>query len=91
LLCLDDPRSQADIRQQLHAGFEIKERRTHRDDLLAMRDRLGDALDYERLVSALGDRGTRLREGANDLERAIESGRIGYVSIIATPCISNRG
>lgn len=86
LLCLNGPRERADIRRQMeHAGFEIKEIRTHRDDLLAMRDRLSDALDYERLVSALGDRGTRLREGATDLERAIESGRIGYVSIIATP------
>lgn len=86
LLCLDGPRERSDIRQQMeHAGFEIREIQTHRDDLLTMRDRLGDALDYERLVSALGDRGTRLREGATDLERAIESGRIGYVSVIAMP------
>jgi arsenite methyltransferase len=92
LLCLDGPRERADIRRQMeHAGFEIREMQTHRDDLLAMRDRLGDAVDYERLVSALGDRGTRLRKGATDLEHAIESGRIGYVSIIATPCVSNRG
>jgi arsenite methyltransferase len=86
LLCLDGPRERADIRQQLEqAGFEIREIQTHRDDLLAMRDRLGDALDYERLMDALGDRGTHLREGATDLERAIESGRIDYISIIATP------
>jgi arsenite methyltransferase len=86
LLCLNGPREQADIRRQMeYAGFEIREMQIHRDDLLAMRDRLGDAVDYERLVSALGDRGTHLREGANGLERAIESGRLGYVSIIATP------
>jgi arsenite methyltransferase len=86
LLCLNGPREREHIRQQVeHAGFEVKDSQTHRDDLLGMRDRLGDALDYERIMSMLGDRETRLREGATDLENAIESGKIGYVSVIATP------
>jgi arsenite methyltransferase len=85
LLCLDGPRDRAHIRQQIErAGFTIDDVQTHRDDLLTMRDRLKDAVDAERLVDVLGDRGTRLRDGANDLETAVEAGRIGYVSIIAT-------
>jgi arsenite methyltransferase len=84
LLCLDGPRERAYICQQIeHAGFTIDDAQTHRDDLLAMRDRLKDTVDAERLVDVLGDRGTRLRDGANDLENAVEDGRIGYVSIIA--------
>lgn len=85
LLCLDGPRQRTHILQQIeYAGFAIDNVRTHRDDLLAMRDRLTDALDYERLVDALGDRGARLRDSANELEDAVESGRIGYVSVVAT-------
>lgn len=85
LLCLDGPRERAHIRQQIrNAGFEIDDVRTHRDDLLAMRDRIEDNLDYERLVTALGDRGADLRDGVEELEEAVVSGRIGYVSIVAT-------
>lgn len=85
LLCLDGPREPAHVRRQIErAGFEIDDVQTHRDDLLAMRDRLRDTLDLERLMPALGDRGTRLREGAKALETAVESGRIGYISIVAT-------
>lgn len=84
LLCLDGPRERTHIRQRIaHAGFEIDEVRTHRDDLLTMRDRLQNAFDHERL-DVLGDRGTRIRDGAKELENAVESGRIGYVSFIAT-------
>lgn len=85
LCCLDGSRERTHICQQIEgAGFEIDNVRTHREDLLAMRDRLLERLDVERLVDALGDRGTQLRDGANKLEAAVESGRIGYVSIVAT-------
>ena len=85
LLCLDGPREQTHIRQHIEdAGFEVDDVRTHHDDLLTMRDRIRAGIDYERLFDALGDRGARLREGASELEAAVESGRIGYVSIVAT-------
>lgn len=85
LLCLDGPRERDHlIRRVAHAGFAIDDVRTHRDDLLAMRDRLTDGLDYDRLMDMLGSRGNRLRDGARELETAVESGRIGYVSVVAT-------
>lgn len=85
LLCLDGSRQQTHIVQQLeHAGLAIDNVQTHHDDLLAMRDRLTDVLEYERLIDALGDRGARLRDGANELEDAVESGRVGYISVVAT-------
>jgi hypothetical protein len=49
-----------------------------------MRDRLTDIFDYDRLVDAIWDRGARLRDGAVALEDAIESGRISYISVVAT-------
>lgn len=84
LLCLDGPREQAHIRRQLvTAGFEIEDLRTHRDDLLSMRDQIETRLDTDRLEGVLGPAGERLRNGASQLEAAVESGRIGYVSIVA--------
>lgn len=85
LLCLDGSRERAYIRQQIEGtGLETDDVQDHHDDLLAMRDRIQDGLEYERLIDALGDRGARLRDGARELEAAVESGRIGYVSIVAT-------
>ncbi|WP_255152785.1 class I SAM-dependent methyltransferase [Halorarius halobius] len=85
LLCLDGPRDRDDICQEIaSAGFEIDDVQTHREDLLEMRDRLREALDLDRLVDVLGDRGTQLRDGASQLETAIEAGQVGYVSIVAT-------
>jgi SAM-dependent methyltransferase len=85
LLCLDGPRDRAHICREIeNSGFEIEVVRTHQNDLLAMRDRIRNSLDYERLVTALGDRGSDLREGVEELETAIESGRVGYISVVAT-------
>lgn len=85
LLCLNGRRDGAHIQQRLvDAGFEITEVRSHQQDLLAMRDRLRQRLDWERLEVAFGDRTSRIRDGAAELEAAVESGRIGYLSIIAT-------
>ena len=85
LVCLDGQREPRQIRHAVErAGFEVQETETHADDLLEMRDRIREAVDYERLTGALGERGGDLREGVQDLEAAIEAGRIGYVSIVAT-------
>lgn len=84
-LCLTGSRSRAALSDRVaRAGFEVGDVRDHRDDLLAMRDRAARRVDYEGLLGALGDRGRALREGVERLERAIESGRVGYVSLVAT-------
>ncbi|MFB6303026.1 MAG: class I SAM-dependent methyltransferase [Haloferacaceae archaeon] len=83
-LCLTGPRSRGALRERVErAGFAVTDVRDHRDDLLAMRDRAARRLDYEALLGALGDRGRALRDGVARLERAVESGRVGYVSLVA--------
>jgi SAM-dependent methyltransferase len=84
LLCLEGPRDPTHLREGITvAGLEIVDERTHQDDLLEMRDRIRDALDTERIETLLGDGSGRLRDGARELEAAVESGSIGYVSIVA--------
>lgn len=83
--CLTGPRSRGALWDRVaRAGFAVTDVRDHREDLLAMRDRAAERLDYEGLLGALGDRGRALRDGVARLERAIESGRVGYVSLVAT-------
>jgi len=85
LVCLDGQREQGQIRRSVErAGFEVQEIETRTDDLLEMRNRIREAIDFERLAGALGERGDDLREGLRELEAAVESGRVGYVSIVAT-------
>jgi len=66
------------------AGFAVESIEDRRGDLLAMRDQIAAAVDYERLLAALGERGERLLAGIEDLEAAVEEGRVGYVSLVAT-------
>ena len=65
------------------AGFTIEETRDHREDLLAMRDRVAARVDYEGLLGVMCERGRDLRAGVADLEAAVEDGRVGYVSVVA--------
>jgi len=65
------------------AGFDVSGVRDHREDLLAMRDRTAARVDYEALLGSLGERGSALLASIEDLEAAAESGRLGYVSLIA--------
>ncbi|MFB6147195.1 MAG: class I SAM-dependent methyltransferase [Halobacteriaceae archaeon] len=82
-LCLTGPRSPDRVRSALDdAGFAIEELRDHRDDLLAMRDRVADRVDYERLLAALDE--SALLESVRDLEDAVTDGRVRYVSVVAT-------
>lgn len=84
-LCLDRARDrEALVRRIERAGFRARAVRDHRDDLLAMRDRIADRVDYERLLGAFGDRGAAVRDGIEELEAAVEAGRVGYVSLVAT-------
>jgi len=85
-LCLDGARSrEATVAGLEAAGFEVEGVREHREELLAMRDRIADRVEYRSLLGLLGDRGERLLGAIEDLEAALEAGRIGYVSVVALP------
>lgn len=83
-LCLDGPRDRETLLARIEgAGFAVGEVRDHRDDLLAMRDDVQSAVDYEGLLGLLGERGERILAGIEALEAAVESGEVGYVSLVA--------
>lgn len=67
------------------AGFDVRAVRDRPEDLLAMRDRVAARVDYEALLGLLGERGDELQAAIDDLESAVETGRLGYVSLVATP------
>ena len=83
-LCLAGHRNRSAVLGNIEtAGFDIERTRGHREDLLAMRDELAGAVDYEGLLALLGERGQRALDGIETLESAVESGRIDYVSVVA--------
>ncbi|MES3517683.1 MAG: methyltransferase domain-containing protein [Natronomonas sp.] len=84
-LCLDGPRNPERLRRRIdEAGFAVGGVYDHRDDLLAMRDTMESKVDYEGLLNALGARGQDLLAGIEELDEAVESGRISYHSMVAT-------
>lgn len=83
-LCLTGPRGSERILAAVReAGFTVEDHETHREELLAMRDRVYERVDVDGLLDALGERGDRLREARDDLEEALEAGDIGYLSVVA--------
>jgi len=85
LLCLTGDRRREQLLDRIDAaGFRIEDVRDHREDLLAMRDRVADRVDYERVLPLLGERGQCMLDGIHDLETAIEDERVGYSSVVAT-------
>lgn len=85
-LCLSGARSPDRLRAELsEAGFAIRGMTDHHDDLLAMRDRVTDRVDYEGLLGLLGERGRRALDAVETLETAVEDGEVSYVSVVATP------
>lgn len=85
-LCLTGQRERAHLRDRIEAaGFAVPEMEDHREDLLAMRDRAQQRIDYEGLLGAMGTDGERLLDAIRELEGAIERGDVGYVSVVATP------
>lgn len=83
--CLDGAPSRRETVAGLErVGFAVVDVRDHREDLLAMRDELAASVDYEGLLDALGGRGERLLGAVEELEAAVEDGRVGYVSTVAT-------
>lgn len=84
-LCLTEPRGRETLLSRIErAGFTVEDVRDHRDDLLAMRDRFAHRVDYERMLGVLGDRGRAVLDGIDDLEAALEAGRVSYLSLVAT-------
>jgi len=84
VLCLDGPREQDYIRDRVEgAGFEVEEIRTHHQDVLEMRDRIRESVDIERYASLVGS-DNELQAGMQELEAAVESGRVGYISVVAS-------
>ncbi|MEF8887122.1 MAG: class I SAM-dependent methyltransferase [Haloarculaceae archaeon] len=82
-LCLTDRRDRAGLVAAVErAGYEVRDVRSHREDLVAMREEAAGKLDVDALLAALGDRGERLREGVADLDAAIDRGDVGYVSLV---------
>ena len=83
-LCLDGARSRDRLTTHLaDAGFEVQAMDDHHDDLLEMRDRITDRVDYEGLLGVMGERGQRALDAIETLETAVEAGRVSYVSIVA--------
>jgi SAM-dependent methyltransferase len=82
--CLTGARSRDDLIAALDdAGFAVASVHDHHDDLVAMRDRVRNRIDYESLLGLMGERGRRALAAIEDLEAALDDGRIGYVSVVA--------
>jgi len=50
---------------------------------LEMRDRIRESVDIERYASLVGS-DNELQAGMQELEAAVESGRVGYISVVAS-------
>lgn len=84
-LCLGGARSRDRLTTHLtDAGFDVRAVYDHRDDLLAMRDRVTDRVDYEGLLGVMGERGQRALDAIEVLEAAVEAGHVSYVSVVAS-------
>lgn len=83
-LYLDGARTRDRLTMQLaDAGFDVQVVYDHHDDLLAMRDRVTDRVDYDGILGLMGERGQRALDAIEELETAIEAGHVSYVSVVA--------
>jgi SAM-dependent methyltransferase len=83
-LCLNGARNRDRLVMQVtDAGFDVETVCGHHDDLLAMRDRVVDRVDYEGILGLLGERGRRALNVIEELETAVETGRVSYISLVA--------
>ncbi|WP_435186487.1 methyltransferase domain-containing protein [Halobellus sp. EA9] len=84
-LCLNGARSRERLTSRLaDAGFDVEHTAEHREELLAMRDRVADRVDYKGILGLMGDRGRRALDAIAELEAAVEAGRVSYVSLVAS-------
>lgn len=83
-LCLSGSRDRDGLVTAVENGeFAVERVDDRRDDLLAMRDRARERVDYAGLLGLCGERGQRILAGIEALEAAVEDGRVGYVSLVA--------
>jgi SAM-dependent methyltransferase len=83
-LCLQNSRSRTETVSGIEdVGFVVEGIRDHREELLEMRDQVASTVNYEGLLSLMGDRGTRVLDGIHDVEQAVDDGRIDYISVVA--------
>lgn len=83
-LCLQNNQSRTETVSGIEdAGFVVEGIRDHREELLEMRDKVASTVNYEGLLSLMGDRGARILEGIHDAERAVDDGQINYISAVA--------
>jgi hypothetical protein len=79
---LDGARSRNRLRAALaEAGFEVRSIEDHHDDLLAMRDRVNERIDYEGLLGLMGKRGGCVMTAIEGLEAALEAGDVSYAIV----------
>ena len=83
-LCLSNASSRDQLIERIErAGFIVEEVQDHHGDLLTMRDRIEACIDYEAFLGTVGERGDELSAAIEDIETAVKTGRIGYVSLVA--------
>lgn len=84
-LCLDETWGRDQLMMQLtNAGFEVEVVYDHHDDLIAMRDRMTDRVDYEGILGLMGERGQHILDAIEELETAVEDGHVSYISLVAS-------
>lgn len=84
-LCLDGARERDRLTMQVtDAGFDVEAVYDHHDDLVTMCDRVTDRVDYEGILGLMGERGQRALDAIEELETAVEEGRVSYVSLVAS-------
>lgn len=85
VLCLNGAQSRDRTIESVEtAGFEVTHVADHHDELLSMRDRLVERVDYKGLLGLMGERGQRALSALENLEVAVEAGDVSYVSLVAT-------
>lgn len=64
MLCMGDGSSRGETIEAIgEAGFVVEDVRDHREDLLELRDRVGERVEYERLLRLLGEQGLAILDG----------------------------
>lgn len=83
-MCLQGPRNQEFVCNQVsNAGFDIQRLHSHQEELVELRDSLMDKFDVSRMCAMLSDEPELLRSGIAELNDAIDSGNIQYISLVA--------
>jgi arsenite methyltransferase len=83
-LCLGENRGRSSVLSEIEERFEVNSVKDHREDILQMRDEIKGKVNYETLLTLMGEEGKELLDGINELETAIEDRKVGYVSVVAT-------